>query len=115
MAIELGPILRFESRLIAGRKSGYAVRMAFGLALLALLATYHWAFGENVQRGDSPSRVQDFPEIQSICDCSNGRSCRWSCWDKLCSTERYSSAWASCSRPGVGDPAGPCSRRSSFT
>jgi ABC-type transport system involved in multi-copper enzyme maturation permease subunit len=60
MAIELGPILRFESRLVARRKSGYAVRMAFGLALLALLATYHWAFGENVQRGDSPSRVKDF-------------------------------------------------------
>ena len=40
MAIEFGPILRFESRLVARRKSGYAVRMAFGLALLALLATY---------------------------------------------------------------------------
>ena len=60
MAIELGPILRFESRLVARRKSGYALRMAFGLALLALLATYHWAFGVNVQRGDSPSHVKDF-------------------------------------------------------
>jgi ABC-type transport system involved in multi-copper enzyme maturation permease subunit len=60
MAIELGPILRFESRLVARRKSGYAVRMAFGVALLALLATYHWAFGVNVQRGDSPSRVKYF-------------------------------------------------------
>jgi hypothetical protein len=60
MAIELGPILHFESRLVARRKSGYAVRMAFGVALLALLATYHRAFGANVQRGDTPSHVKDF-------------------------------------------------------
>ena len=33
MSIELGPILRFESRLVARRKSGYALRIATGFAL----------------------------------------------------------------------------------
>ena len=61
-----------------------------------------------------PGGIQ-IPEIQFICDCSNGQSCRWSCWDKLWSMEPFSSVSEFCSRSDVGDPAGPCSRQSSFT
>ena len=60
MPIDLGPILRFETRLIAGRREWYRLRMALGIVLLGLLAMYHWAFGINVQQGDSPLRSQRF-------------------------------------------------------
>ena len=49
-------------RIQARRAAKERVRGADGLRprALCILATYHWAFGVNVQRGDSPSRVKDF-------------------------------------------------------
>ena len=60
MPLEMGPVLRFESRLVAGRKGSYALRVATGLALLVLLGLYHWAFGANVEQGESPTRAKAF-------------------------------------------------------
>jgi len=59
MRFEIGPVLRFETRLVARGKGYYALRVVFGLALLALLAVYHWAFVMNLRQGASPARVKD--------------------------------------------------------
>src|SRR5689334_7405994 len=60
MPLEIGPVLRFESRLVAGRRGSYALRVATGLALLVLLGLYQWAFGANVEQGESPTRAKAF-------------------------------------------------------
>jgi hypothetical protein len=62
MRFEIGPVLRFETRLVARRKGYYALRMAFGLALLAPLAAYHWAFVMNLRQRIAPAMVKSRAE-----------------------------------------------------
>ena len=70
MPFEIGPVLRFESRLVAGRKGGYALRVATGLVLGFLLGGYFWAFRFNLNQGASPAFAKRFlagPYTQALC------------------------------------------------
>jgi len=40
MPFEIGPVLRFESRLVAGRRGGYVLRVVTGIVLGFLLGVY---------------------------------------------------------------------------
>src|SRR4051794_28087446 len=60
MPFEIGPVLRFESRVVAGRKAGYALRVVTGLALAFLLGSYFWAFRLNLEQGASPAFTRSF-------------------------------------------------------
>ena len=70
MPFEIGPVLRFESRLVAGRKAGYALRVVTGLALACLLGLYFWAFRGNLKQGASPAFTKLFlaePVTRALC------------------------------------------------
>jgi len=60
MTLELGPVLRFESRRVARRKGWYVLRIVFVLAVLSLLAVFHQAFLWNVRFGTPPAIVKQF-------------------------------------------------------
>ena len=60
MPFEIGPVLRFESRVVAGRKAGYALRVVTGLALAFLLVRIFWAFRLNVKQGATPAFTRSF-------------------------------------------------------
>jgi hypothetical protein len=62
MPFEIGPVLRFESRVVAGRKAGYALRVVTGLVLACVLGLYFWAFRLNLGHGASPSFTKHFLE-----------------------------------------------------
>ena len=70
MPFEIGPVLRFESRVVAGRKAGYALRVVTGLALAFLLGAYFWAFRLNLEQGASPAFTRSFlaePHTRALC------------------------------------------------
>jgi hypothetical protein len=58
MPLELGPVLRFETRVVARRKGPYVFRVAFCLALAVLLAVGHRAVEMNLKQGASPATVR---------------------------------------------------------
>jgi hypothetical protein len=55
MVVELGPVLRFESRQVARRKSWYVLRIVFVAAVMGLLALFQQALLLNVNRGTAES------------------------------------------------------------
>ena len=70
MPFEIGPVLRFESRVVAGRKGGYALRVVTGLVLGFFLGAYFWAFRFNLDQGASPAFAKRFlagPYTQALC------------------------------------------------
>jgi hypothetical protein len=58
MVFELGPVLRHETRQVARRKVSYVQRVAFCLALLALLGIYQEAFNTNLRNGGTPAQAR---------------------------------------------------------
>ena len=60
IVLELGPILRFESRRVARRKGWYVLRVVFVLAVLGVLAVFHQAFLFNVRLGVPPDFAKRF-------------------------------------------------------
>ncbi len=70
MPFEIGPVLRFESRLVAGRRAGYALRVVTGLVLGFLLGGYFWAFQLNLKQGATPAFTKLFlaqPNMRALC------------------------------------------------
>ncbi len=59
MVFELDPVLRHETRQVARRKASYVQRVAFCLALLALLGIYQEAYVTNLRNGSTPAEARD--------------------------------------------------------
>ena len=60
MPLELGPVLRYESRRVARRKGWYVLRAVFVLAVGSELAFFHEVFLWNVRFGTPPAVVKQF-------------------------------------------------------
>ncbi len=60
MALELGPVVRFESRRVVRRRGWYVLRVVFALAILGILGLCHWAFLDNVRHGAQPEFTKRF-------------------------------------------------------